>query len=150
MDSNSFEPLKMAVVGIIVVFVVGMAFFLFRQASSNLSTVTGKVTQMTAEMAEADVSMYDGTTVTGSEVINAINRYKSEEMGVIVTTKNNVVAYYNRKIEGGSLKGSSGCSSLRTAQIKSENNYINPTGKFEGTIRKNSNDAIIGISFQQK
>lgn len=147
---NSLKGLILAAGVIITCLVVGIGFYISREASAAATNGTGQISRMNKEVSESDKVMYDGLTVTGSEVINAINKYKSEDISVKVTTKKSVV-YYNRLLKNNDKElGDVSSASVKNTQIITSSYYINQKAQFTGEILRDVNDTIIGISFVQQ
>lgn len=147
---NSLKGLILAAGVIITCLVVGIGFYISREASAAATNGTGQISRMNKEVAESDKVMYDGLNVTGSEVINAINKYKSEDISVKVTTKKSVV-YYNRLLTNNDKElGGESSASVKNTQIITSPYYINQKAQFTGEILRDVNDTIIGISFVQQ
>ena len=93
--------------------------------------------------------MYDGTEVSGSEVLNVIRKFSDETMGILVQTNKNKTYYnYNFDVDKGEL-GKALDNSYKNAQDMASDKYINPTARFQGSIVKDVNGTIIGIVFAQ-
>ena len=90
---NSLKGLMLAAGVIITCIVVGLGFFISREARDTASNGAGQISKLNAEFNESDKVMYDGLEVSGSEVINVINKYKNEEVGVMVYTKKSNESY---------------------------------------------------------
>ena len=147
---NSLKGLILAAGVIITCLIVGIGFYISREASAAATNGTGQISRMNKEVAESDKVMYDGLDVTGSEVINAINKYKSEDIAVKVETKKSVT-YYNRLLTNGDTElGSESSSSVKNTQTITSDYYINQKAQFNGEILRDVNDTIIGISFKQQ
>ncbi|WFR59547.1 hypothetical protein QA584_10775 [Anaerocolumna sp. AGMB13025] len=147
---NSLKGLILAAGVIITCLVVGIGFYISREASAAATNGTGQISRMNKEVAESDKVMYDGLDVTGSEVINAINKYKSEDIAVKVTTKKSSV-YYNRiLINSDKELGNESNASVKDTQTITSSYYINQKAQFTGEILRDVNDTIIGISFVQQ
>ena len=94
-------------------------------------------------------TMYDGTEVSGSEVLNVIRKFSDETMGILVQTNKNKTYYnYNFDMDKGEL-GKALDNSYKNAQDVASDKYINPTARFQGSIVKDVNGTIIGIVFAQ-
>ncbi len=64
---------------------------------------TGQINQLQAEFTDASKTMYDGTEVSGSEVLNVIRKFSDETMGILVQTNKNKTYYnYNFDVDKGS------------------------------------------------
>ena len=147
---NSLKGLILAAGVIITCLIVGIGFYISREASAAATNGTGQISRMNKEVAESDKVMYDGLDVTGSEVINAINKYKSEDIAVKVTTKKSIV-YYNRLLSNNDKElGNESTASVKNTQTITSDYYINQKAQFTGEILRDVNDTIIGISFEQQ
>ncbi len=147
---NSLKGLILAAGVIITCLVVGIGFYISREASAAATNGTGQISRMNKEVAESDKVMYDGLDVTGSEVVNAINKFKNEDMAVKVETKKTIV-YYNRLLTNDDTElGKVSTASVKDTQKITSNYYINQKAQFSGEILRDVNDTIIGISFKQQ
>jgi hypothetical protein len=147
---NSLKGLILAAGVIITCLIVGIGFYISREASAAATNGTGQISRMNKEVAESDKVMYDGLDVTGSEVINAINKYRSEDIAVKVTTKKSSV-YYNRILTNSDKElGNDSNASVKDTQTITSSYYINQKAQFTGEIIRDVNDTIIGISFVQQ
>lgn len=147
---NSLKGLILAAGVIITCLVVGIGFYISREASAAATNGIGQISRMNKEVAESDKVMYDGLDVTGSEVINAINKYKSEDISVKVETKKSIT-FYNRILTNNDRElGDKSTASVKNTQTITSNYYINQKAQFTGEILRDINDTIIGISFVQQ
>ena len=120
-----------------------------REASDTASEGTGQINQLQAEFTDASKTMYDGTEVSGSEVLNVIRKFSDETMGILVQTNKNKTYYnYNFDVDKGEL-GKALDNSYKNAQDVASDKYINPTALVQGSIVKDVNGTIIGIVFAQ-
>lgn len=148
--SNSLKGLMLAAGTIITCLVVGIAFYISREANATASSGMGQISTMNKEFSESDKVMYDGLDVTGAEVVNVINKYKNEEIAIKVTTKKSTV-YYNYLLTNSDKDlGTVSNASVKDTQTITSNYYINQKAQFAGVVLRDTNDTIIGISFTQK
>lgn len=148
--SNALKGLILAAGVIITCVVIGLGFYISREANAAATSGIGQISRMNKEFSEQDKVMYDGLDVTGSEVINAINKYKNENIAVKVETKKSII-YYNWKLNADDTKlDVASDESVKNAQTITHNNYINQKAQFTGSIIRDANDTIIGISFKQQ
>ena len=87
--------------------------------------------------------MYDGLIISGTELVSLIESYEEVEefKNKIFTIKVNTLANpdENRSI----------VYPTAMPENKSDAGYINPTGKFEGSVKRNTNGLIESITFKQ-
>lgn len=123
--------------------------FILQGRREILPEGTGQINQLQAEFTDASKTMYDGTEVSGSEVLNVIRKFSDETMGILVQTNKNKTYYnYNFDVDKGEL-GKALDNSYKNAQDVASDKYINPTARFQGSIVKDVNGTIIGIVFAQ-
>lgn len=147
---NSLKGLMLAAGIIITCIIISLGFYIAREASDTANTGTGQINELQAEFANTSKTMYENTVVSGSEVINVIRKFSDEMIGVRVETKKNISYYiYQFSDTDGSLKNESTLD-YKSAQVATNANYINPTGRFLGAVVRDDNGTITGLSFVQQ
>ena len=133
---NSLKGLMLAAGIIITCIIISLGFYIAREARDTASEGTGQINQLQAEFTDASKTMYDGTEVSGSEVLNVIRKFSDETMGILVQTNKNKTYYnYNFDVDKGEL-GKALDNSYKNAQDVASDKYINPTARFQGSIVK--------------
>ena len=104
---------------------------------------------LNAEFAESDKTIYDGVTVSGSEVLNVIKKYQGKSFGILVRT-NKIETYYGVVFnpDSGALTGQAG-KAYTDAINPVNDHYINPYGNFKGRVVRDANNVIVGLVFEQ-
>ena len=147
---NSLKGLMLAAGIIITCIIISLGFYIAREARDTASSGTGQINQLQAEFSDTSKTMYDGTEVSGSEVINVIRKFSDDTMGVkVVTSKTSVYYGYNFAESDGTL-GEKSNASYKNAQDAANQNYINPTGRFAGSVVRDANGVITGLIFAQQ
>lgn len=147
---NSLKGLMLAAGIIITCIIISLGFYIAREARDTASAGTGQINELQAEFTDAAKTIYDGTEVSGSEVLSVIRKFGDEAMGVLVSTKKNST-YYNYAFDPSTGElGNSVKNSYKEAQDASSSKYINPTARFTGSIIKDVNGTITGLVFQQE
>lgn len=147
---NSLKGLMLAAGIIITCIIISLGFYIAREASDTASSGTGQINELQAEFADTSKTMYENTEVSGSEVINVIRKFSDEMIGVKVQTKKQTSYYiYQFSDVDGSLKGAATLD-YKSAQVPTNGNYINPTGRFLGAVVRDANGTITGLSFVQQ
>lgn len=149
---NSLKGLLLAAGVIITCIVVGLGFYIAREARDTAANSTGQISKLNAEFTESDKTMYDGMNVSGSEVVNVVNKFKNDTMGIVVTTNAGSTTYYGYNLTGTvdeSKLGSKSNSNVKDAQKITNENYINPNAQFSCTVLRDKNRAIVGLKFVQ-
>ncbi|MFD1736221.1 ABC transporter permease [Bacillus salitolerans] len=122
---------------------------IFGTASNAGKAAQNEFTGLQTELAEQTFLVYDGTVVTGSQVLSALNKFDGHtEFGVMVQTGLSTAWYYANASNPNSLTAAT-ASTINT-KIQGSTYYINPSGKFNATIVRDSNDVIKAIKFVQQ
>lgn len=117
-----------------------------------------KMASITTQLSDTEFNTYNNTTLSGSQVLNAIRQYMNlEQFGIkVMTGKNRGGDFYGNAFDNnnGYWQISSGDNKklldLSKAENQSEPQYINPSGKFNSTIIRDQNSMIRGIIFEQQ
>lgn len=147
---NSLKGLLLAAGTIITCVIVGLGFYIAREARDTAANGAGQIARLNAEFNESDKVIYDGLKVSGSEVINVINKFKNDLLCIEVKTKKGTSSYnHTLNRERTALSDGTGAS-VKAAQDRLSETYINPNGQFRGSVVRDSNNTIIGIFFEQE
>lgn len=146
---NSLKGLILAAGTIITCIVISLGFYISREARDTAASGAGQISKLNAEFNESDKVMYDGLSVSGSEVVNVINKFKNGDISIQVNTKKSSTYYVNVLDDKQTEIIGSSSASVKTAQNSQSNTYINPNGQFLGSIIRDVNYTIIGIIFSQ-
>ena len=147
---NSLKGLMLAAGIIITCIIISLGFYIAREARDTAASGTGQINKLQAEFSDTSKMMYDGTEVSGSEVINVIRKFSDETMGIKVVTSKTSVYYGYNFTESNGMLGEKSTASYKNAQDATSQNYINPTGRFAGSIVRDDNGVITGIVFTQQ
>ncbi|MGN0351686.1 MAG: hypothetical protein ACI4ES_08535 [Roseburia sp.] len=146
---NSLKGLTLAAGIIITCIIISLGFYVAREARDTAANGTGQINKLQAEFSDTSKTMYDGTEVSGSEVLNVIRKYSEDTFGILVhTNKQSTYYHYQFDTSTGEL-GKSVNNSYKNAQDVTNSSYINPTGRFEGSVVKDVNGTIVGLVFNQ-
>lgn len=75
---NSVDFMKLGVVLAIVAALIASVLIVFNLGKTKITTATESLTKATSDLEDSELTVYDGTSIQGSEVINVINKYKEE------------------------------------------------------------------------
>lgn len=147
---NSLKGLILAAGTIITCLVISLGFFIAKEAKTSAASGAEQIGRINSEFIESDKIIYDGTQVSGSEVINVIKKFSGKGIGIMVQTNKGAVNYYYtyNNVTGVSIP-SADIDYNETANFLN-NEYINPTGRFNGSIVRDRNGAIAAINFVQQ
>ena len=146
---NSLKGLILAAGTIITCVVISLGFFISREAKDTASNGANQINKLNAEFVESDKVIYDGATVSGSEVVNVIKKFSEEKIGILVKTKK-ADTYYGYKFSEQTGEISDASSNTYAIATDSGNQaYINPYVNYTGKLVRDKNDVITGIVFEQ-
>lgn len=146
---NSLKGLILAAGTIITCLVISLGFFIAKEAKASATNGAGQISRLNSEFVDSDKIIYDNTQISGSEVINVINKYKNELIGIIVTTSRDTQNYsYNIDEISGNLLDLAVLGYSADMKV-SDISYINPVARFNGTVIRDRNGAITGLRFKQ-
>lgn len=147
---NSLKGLILAAGTIITCIVISLGFYIAREARDTAASGAGQISKLNAEFNESDKVMYDGLNVSGSEVINVINKFSGGDISIIVHTNKSSTQYDNMLDDQMQTVIGESNASVKTAQNMTSTLYINPNAQFVGSIIRDKNHAIIAITFTQE
>jgi len=131
---------------------IGLAVMVFSPATEAAKSATSDFSQATNELKDQKYLIYDNTTVSGSQVVNALRKFEAEgeakNIGVYVSTGKSSYWYYNSVSSNGNTLTSAGKPT--NVNTSSSNEYINPSGSFKATILRDTNSVIRAIQFVQE
>lgn len=137
MGENSQKALYMAVGVFFALIIITVGITYYNKAEPVMSTSNAKIDSISAQLDSIDYKNYDGKSVSGSEVISAINTKASSNITVKVKTSSN-------------SSGKSYNSSSYNIKDISDKNYIEATAIFDSKIEKTDNGTVTGIIFEQQ
>ena len=146
---NSLKGLILAAGTIITCVVISLGFFIAREAKDTASNGSNQINKLNSEFVESDKVIYDGATVSGSEVINVIKKFKNEKIGIMVKTNKSETYYgYSFDLKNGDIISQVADKDVDPTDSDSVN-YVNPYVNFQGRIIRDKNEVITGIVFEQ-
>lgn len=142
-----------------VIIICGMCALGFKMMSEGKSAInngTNQFNTMATDYNDINLSSYDRSNISGSEVTNLIAKTieKNSALAIVVTTKAGTANTYNRAVVGAAPDYTIGDSETRArTDIPTEttsHDYINPAAQFYGKVYKNPNGIITVIEFTQQ
>lgn len=148
----------LAIIAIVAACILGA--FIFSTVNSQQDAgnrALSQTEQMNTALDESKYTVYDGATVTGSQVLSAIKTFKNGDVYIEVDNDgdggNEPVLYIlDSKTGGKRVSDTAYSDSVSAAKNKSNaDKYITPSAQFQGTVvRDSGNGAIIGITFKKE
>ncbi|TBV85465.1 hypothetical protein [Lysinibacillus sp. OL1] len=134
---------------------ISAVLMIFVLSMDGAKTGSNDAQAMTTELSEQRFMNYDNNEVSGSQVISALRKFetqgKDQKIAIYVETGRNVGAgtwYYSQF--GSDQVTASSVTSIEKAMKPTDNNYINPSGRFNGTIERDTNGVIRAVKFVQR
>lgn len=157
--NNAQRALLVAAGLFLTIALITLVVNLFGSAQEASKQAQQDFSSMQTELSAAAFAGYDNTTLTGSQVLNAIRKYSSKaSFGIqVITGKNEDGIWYIKPInvdedsdEYGNVESGSVGSITSDATDEESDDYINPSGQFKGTVIRDSNGVVRGIIFEQQ
>ncbi|TCZ77234.1 ABC transporter permease [Paenibacillus albiflavus] len=163
--SNAQRALLVAAGLFLTIALITLVVNLFGSAQDASKQAQNEFSAIQTELAEQTFMVYDNTKLSGSQVLNAIRKFKDKDsFGVQVRTGKNKAAgidgswYHNYVIVTGNpddpnygkISASMPTGSLTNATSEIDNDYINPSGKFKSSLIRDKSNAIRAIVFVQE
>lgn len=134
----SVKGLVLAVTVVIALGLSAVSLYMVSSSKSRINEGNTQYGQLMGNYSELNATMYDGLCVSGDKVVEVINDFAK-------TTGNSVAV----KTLAGAEAEVYTSSKAYAQTVKSADDYINPTGTFIGSITKNSNGIVTGMTFTQ-
>jgi hypothetical protein len=161
MDQNIQKALWLGVGILFFVSVVSIGIFLFSKGQAIAENSGKQIDEANSLIGEGEFKDYDNSVVQGSDVVNAINKYKSRRNEVVIVVKTKRSADYQYistgSVSGTALSGelnaknkSANDSDIKKANNKNDEHYINPYGEFYAQLIYDENGTIRGIYVDQQ
>lgn len=151
--NNASSALKVAAGIFLTIALITIVVILFISAQEATKTAQNNFSDIQTELSQAAFTVYDGTTISGSQVTNALRKYKDkDQFGVFIATgKNKSGQWYGNVLEkdGSILNPDSRQGNIELVMDEKSPEYVNPSGKFKATIVKDDSNVIRGIKFDQ-
>lgn len=144
---NSLKGLILAAGVVITCIVVGLGFYISREAKNTSSGGISQITRMNSEYQDINKTMYDGIKVSGREVVEAIEKYEDEIRSGVFS----IIVYTGMRdiASAGILFQSSQYDVTRIKEKKSAY-YVNPDGNFLGETFLDQNGVVTMMTFVQQ
>ncbi|ADC52221.1 hypothetical protein BpOF4_21129 (plasmid) [Alkalihalophilus pseudofirmus OF4] len=123
---------------------------LFGTSTEASKAATNDYSSIQTELSEQKYLAFEGTTVSGSQVGNAIRRFQNEDnFGIqVITGKNSTGTWYHHDASNSdnvSPVDNNPANITKPDSIE----YVNSSGSFKSSVIRDSNHVIRGIVFTQ-
>ncbi|GAB6990067.1 hypothetical protein [Paenibacillus pini] len=161
--NNASSALKVAAGIFLTIALITIVVILFISAQEATKTAQNNFSDIQTELSQAAFTVYDGTTISGSQVTNALRKFKDkDQFGIwIKTGKNKKVGgqWYGNALNttsnftddeyGSVIDTNSRQGDLKLTNDEASKEYVNPSGKFKASIIKDSSNVVRGLVFEQ-
>jgi hypothetical protein len=159
---NAQKALVMAAGIFLAIALITIAVIMFISAQEATKTAQGNFSNLQTELSSTVFAGYDETVVSGSQVINAIRKFRQEQQfGIMVYTGRNPSGqWYINQVEIddqntigtvlGSASGDLDPTGFNSATNESSDNYINPAGRFHSRLVYDKSNNVRAIVFTQE
>ncbi|MGN0243121.1 MAG: hypothetical protein ACI4CT_03555 [Lachnospiraceae bacterium] len=134
---NSLKGLILAAGIVITCLVVGVGFYVSREAKTLAGEASGEISNMLEDTDDMRLQIYHNTVVSGKEVVAAIRKYTQEGYTIAVKTSAGTLVSYTES------------HPYSIEQERKNVNYINPSGNFTGSLVRDTSNVIRGVEFYQ-
>lgn len=157
--NNASSALKVAAGIFLTIALITIVVVLFVSAQEATKTAQNNFSDIQTELSQASFTVYDDTTVSGSQVTNALRKFKDRgQFGIQVKTgKNSSGQWYGNVLnisslssaeEFGAVNGTS-YADISNSWNESLIDYVNPSGKFKAKVIKDNSNVVRGLIFVQ-
>ncbi|CAM4411625.1 ABC transporter permease [Paenibacillus phoenicis] len=157
--NNASSALKVAAGIFLTIALITIVVILFVSAQEATKTAQNSFSDIQTELSQASFTVYDDTTVSGSQVTNALRKFKDrDQFGILVKTgKNRGGEWYGDILNVNESESSEyygavinhSNAPISNAWDERLNEYVNPSGKFKAKVVKDSSNVVRGLIFTQ-
>ncbi|WP_342551444.1 ABC transporter permease [Paenibacillus sp. FSL R7-0652] len=159
--NNASSALKVAAGIFLTIALITIVVLLFISAQEATKTAQNNFADIQTELSQAAFTVYDGTTISGSQVTNALRKYADkDQFGIqVITGKNKDGQWYGNQLNisqdlnnadyGSVIAPDDKVGSINQTMSEKDNQYVNPSGKFKAVIVKDRSNVVRGLIFQQ-
>lgn len=148
--SDAAKILIFAATIIIICVLCAVGFKTAQEGKTTSTAATQQLNTMEAEYSNVDLSVFDGSTILGSELVSLITKSVDDKtyLSIVVRTLGLSRTDYNYIFDNVNnvLTGS---GTLQISNNKAQPSYINRSAQFMGTAYKDTNNNIICLWFDQ-
>ncbi|MCJ8012533.1 ABC transporter permease [Paenibacillus sp. KQZ6P-2] len=159
--NNASSALKVAAGIFLTIALITIVVILFISAQEATKTAQNNFSDIQTELSQAAFTVYDGTSISGSQVTNALRKFRDkDQFGIMVKTgKNKGGQWYGNRLfissdvnddkYGSVVDVNNKEGELKNTSMESSNEYVNPSGKFKASIIKDKSNVVRGLIFEQ-
>lgn len=140
-NSDIAVKIFLVVVAVILVgLIIAWSTGVFKDKKNDLNEGTEKINSAISSMAEFDLIIYDGASISGDLLVDLIKTVNEKNPELTIN-----VATLAMPSSPAAYKG----TTIYPLPAKGEDSYINPNGMFRGEVIRDENDVITAVTFTQ-
>ena len=151
-ESNKVIGIFLGLGGLAIV--AALAFGLINTAKEKTDDVSNQLFGTMDVAMEREYTQYDGKSdIGGNTVKNVITNAEAKTDGVYILVKtkmNTAGVYYIYDSNGTRIDDTTHKELKKNLNQRTHNDYINPTGTFDGEAIRNDNGGLVGVVFTQQ
>ncbi|WIV17817.1 ABC transporter permease [Paenibacillus polygoni] len=158
--NNASSALKVAAGIFLTIALITIVVILFISAQEATKTAQNNFADIQTELSQTSFTVYDGTTISGSQVTNALRKFKGkDQFGIYIKTGKNAAGQWygyplNVTTESsayGEVVAPEGATlgTVENTLNERKSEYVNPSGRFKATVVKDSSNVVRGLLFTQ-
>lgn len=137
MSGSLRDFLKIAGIAVVTLGLLSLLFIGLNKATGFTDKVFAKMDTMSVTVEESEYTKYEGTIVSGSEVIAAIKYFQNGMDPICIEAMGKTYVYTDETLQTPSTEN------VANASRKGADGYINPNAKFLGELTRDSTDNSI-------
>lgn len=146
--SDTTKIIIFAATIVVICVLCAIGFKVTNEGKSAVTSGSRKFNEMASYQDSSELSVYDGSTILGNELVNIIKRAIDDNRyyAVYVRTRTSAISYnyeydpINNVIKGDGTKV--------VPKRPGDHGYINPDAQFYCTIKKDDDDIVICMDFE--
>lgn len=149
--TNTFKIIILVVVAIIICVISGVVIGTTNSGKAMVNNSTTQIKDVAKNNGNIVEATYDGNTLLGSEIVSLIKSTieNKDRLSIVVNTLIGSRTDYNFIYDESTNAISSGGTTV-VAESKSSDNYINRDSLYKCSVKKDINDVIICLWFNQR
>ncbi|OPZ88306.1 MAG: hypothetical protein BWY74_03202 [Firmicutes bacterium ADurb.Bin419] len=149
---NATKAIIIAAAVLITMAIVTIGFFIMNAGKDAATEAVTNISNINNKLAESEYTMYDNMTVTGNDVVSAIEKIESsgDYIAVHVITNKNERWYVHSAATSLDKLEDPNADIDDAEDIENADTYINPAGRFKGDVERDTNGRIALITFTQQ
>ena len=137
---------------------ITLAVVMFVSAQETTKTAQSQFTDIQQELANTPYTIYEGTMVSGSQVVNALRKFTgAPQFGIRIDTRKGGSSWYFAVLDLSSKTSSTygtvqspASSSFAATTDPADPHYVNPAGTFAAQVIRDNSGVVHGLVFTQK